>query len=101
MRKREVVEGVQVQGEDEVVYYSITTTPWASAPANVSVVVKDAMGNDVSDDVLSGTLSVAGDLITLPSIGGLTAGGIYRVEVQFTAGPFVPAECFFYIRVEE
>lgn len=101
MRIREVVEGVQIQGEDEVVRYSITTTNWASAPADASVVVKDVAGSDVSDAVLDGELSVADDIITLPAIGGLTAGGLYRVEVQFTAGSFSPAECFFYILTEE
>jgi len=56
---------------------------------------------DVSDSVCSGDLSVSGDVITLKAIDGLTAGELYRVEVQFTVEGYAPAECFFYIRCEE
>ena len=102
MSVREVVEGIQIQGEDEAVTYSVTTTNWASSPSGVTVVVKDVdAGTDVTGDVTSGSVSVAGDIITLPEISGLTAGTLYRVEIQFTAGEFAPAECFFFIRAEE
>jgi len=102
MSVREVVEGIQIQGEDESVTYSVTVTNWASSPSGAAVAVKDVdAGTDVTDDVTSGSVSVAGDIITLPEISGLTAGTLYRVEVQFTAGEFDPGECFFFIRAEE
>lgn len=101
MSVREVAEGVQIQGADEAVTYSITTTNWASSPSDPAVTVKDVdAGTDVTDDVTSGSASVAGDIITLPEISGLTARTLYRVELQFTAGEFNPAECYFYIRAE-
>ena len=102
MSVREVVEGIQIQGEDEAVTYSVTTTTWASSPSGATVAVKDVdAGTDVTEDVTAGSVSIAGDIITLPEISGLTAKTLYRVEVQFTAGEFAPAEAFFYIRAEE
>jgi len=101
MSIREVAEGVQVQGVDEAVTYSITTTNWASSPSGASVTVTDVdAGTDVTADVASGSISIAGDIITLPEISGLTADTLYRVDVQFSAGEFAPGECYFYIRAE-
>lgn len=87
MSVREVAEGLQIQGEDEEIAWAITTTNWGSSPSEVSVVTKDvtAGGTDVTDEVMSGDASVSGDVITLPVLSGLTAGHLYRVEVQFTA----------------
>ncbi len=101
MSDREVVEGAQLQGEDEKITYSITTTNWASSPASASMVVKDDDGDDVTDDVTSGSITVVSDVITLKPIVGLTAGTRYRVEVQFTAGSGAPFEAYFFIDCEE
>ena len=101
MGKREVLEGVQTQGADEKITYTITTTNWAASPTEVSQVVKDAEGNDVSSTVTSGSTSVTGNVITLKPISGLAAGERYRVEVQFTASGGEPYECYFYIDCEE
>lgn len=98
---REVVEGAQLQGEDEKIIYSITTTNWASSPTDASMVVKDNDGTDVTDDVTSGSISTVGDVITLKPIDGLTAGTRYRVEVQFTCGAGAPFEAYFFIDCEE
>lgn len=87
MRTREVKESPLVQGEDEEIQYQVTTTPWASSPSSVSVVVKDEDGNDVTSTVMpSGSASPSGDVITLPVLKLLTDGVYYRVEVKFTAG---------------
>jgi len=98
---REVREGVQFQGEDEQVVYTITTTPWGTAPSAVAVVVKDetAAFADVTASVTSGSASVSGDVITTPKIQGLSAGRTYRVEVKFTSGANV-MECYFKLRAE-
>lgn len=89
MISREVVQGRQIQGEDEKIAYKITTTPWASSPASPTVVVKDVRADyaDVTSTVMpSGSPAVAGDVITLPLLQLLTAGRVYRVEVKFTSG---------------
>ena len=100
--KREVVEGRQYQGEDEQIIYSITTTNWASDPTSVSVAVKDNTAGDVdvTSSVTSGSTVTNGDLITLLTIKSLTAGHLYRVEVQFTAESS-KFECYFVIEAEE
>lgn len=86
VQDRRIKESPLYQGEDEQVAYSLTTTPWGSSPTNVSVVVKDEDGNNVTSSVTSGNASVVGDVITLPMIQGLTAGEDYRVEIKFTIG---------------
>lgn len=91
--------GTVRQGEDEEIYYSITTTNWGSSPTDVGVVVKDEDGTDVSAGVTSGSASVAGDVITLPKIKSLTADTLYRVEISFTASGNV-FEAFFLIQAE-
>ena len=98
---REVVEGLQRQGEDEQIVYTITTTPWGSDPSNVVVVVTDESDDSevVTDDVTSGSASVSGDVITTPIIQALTAKHLYRVEVKFTCGGNV-FECYFRLQGE-
>ena len=101
MSIREIAEGRQVQGEDEIITYTLTTTNWASDPTSSSMVVKDSNGTDVTATVATGSTSEAGDVITLKAIGSLVAGESYRVEVQFTVGSGTPWECYFWIDCEE
>ena len=98
---REIVEGKLYQGVDEQIIYSLTTTPWGSSPASVSVKAYDASDGyaDVTATVLSGSVSVAGDIITLPKVKSLTLGHLYRIEVQFTVtGSATPFEA--YVQIE-
>ena len=99
---REVVEGIQYQGVDEQIIYSLTTTNWGSNPtATVSVKAYDVTDDytDVSGTVLSGSASVSDDVITLPKVKSLTLGHLYRIEVQFTiTGVGTPFEA--YIQIE-
>ncbi len=99
---REVQQGTQLQGVDEKIAYTITTTPWGSSPTNVSVVVKDASNNntDVTSSVTSGSTTVSGDIITLLFIQMLTTLHIYRVEVKFTSDNNI-FEPYFFIKAEE
>ena len=85
---RQVQERNILQGIDEQIVYTITTTPWGSTPIGVSVKAYDVDNAfaDVTATVLSGSASVAGDVITLPIMKSLTEGRRYRVEVRFTAG---------------
>ena len=74
MAIREVSEGRQAQGADEEIVYSVTTTNWASSPTNVAVVVKDdSDASDVTSSVTTGSSSVSGDVITLPTIKSLAS----------------------------
>lgn len=89
MIRRQIVEGEQPQGEDEVLIYTLTTTNWASSPTNTSAKIfshdqTDGSYTDVTATNMSGSTSVSGDVITLPTITGLSDGTRYRVEVQFT-----------------
>jgi len=96
---RAVVEGRLYQGTDEIISYSLTTTPWGSAPAGVAVKGYSVVGStytDVSATIISGAPVVVGDVISFV-VKSLTLNGEYRVEVKFTAGgstfePYVEIE---------
>ena len=84
---REIAEGLQVQGADEKLIYTLTTTNWASTPASPAFAIYSYSGDTLTDCTTgcsSGSVSAANDVITLPKIVSLTAGTKYRVEVQFT-----------------
>ena len=81
---REIVQSPVYQGKDERVAYALTTTQWGSGPTDVTVKIFDGSGTDVSATCLSGTASVAGDIITTPLVVSLTSGVIYRLEIMFT-----------------
>jgi len=98
MSIREVAQGRQVQGPDEKIRWSVDTTEWVASPASPSVTVTCInTGEDVTDDVTTGSSSVDGNVITLKWLLNLTAGYSYRVDVQFTAGAGAPYECYFYV----
>ncbi len=101
MISREVVEGAQVQGVDEVIAYSIDVSNWGSSPTSVSAVVKQLSdGTDVTATVMNpNSPSVSTDTITLSALDTLTEGEVYRVEVQFDIGSDT-FECFFYVHAE-
>lgn len=90
--RRHVQESPVTQGEDEIISYQLTTTPWGSSPTSITVVVFDITDADeVSDwtNVTSTVMpvnspSVAGDVITLSPLKFLTDGNIYRIEIRFT-----------------
>lgn len=88
--KREAIESPLEQGEDERIPYQITTTPWGSSPSSVTITLKrvdpDGTMSDVTSTNLTGSSSVAGDVITTPTVYGLTADTKYRLEYKFTTG---------------
>lgn len=99
---REVAEGLQYQGEDEAISYTIDTTNWGGSPTTPSVIVKDASADyaDVTSTVIpSGSPTVDTNTITLPLIQNLTIAHMYRVEVKFTRSGNTE-ECFFRILAE-
>ena len=84
---REIKEGLQYQGEDETVVYTLTTTPWGSSPTSPSAKIFSVVGDTITDTTstnMTGSASANGDVITIPAIHSLTAGTLYRVEVKFT-----------------
>ena len=86
---REITQGIQVQGVDEEIVYTVTTTPWGSTPTSPSVVVKSVTAGlaDVTATVMpSGSPSVLGDIVTLPTLKSLTENVSYRIELKFTSG---------------
>jgi hypothetical protein len=97
---REAIQSPLVQGVDEQISYTLTTTPWGSSPGSLAVVVKNEAGTDVTSTVMpSGSPTAVGDVITLPALKSLTAGTTYRVEVRFTCGGNV-FEAFFRVTAE-
>ena len=98
---REVVEGTQIQGEDEEVIYTLDTSTWGGTPTSPAVEVKDGDGTDVKSTVMpAGSPSVATDTITLPTLNLLTDGQTYRIEVKFTTGGKV-LEAYFFVKATE
>jgi hypothetical protein len=85
---RQTAESPAIQGADESIAYSITTTPWGSTPTSVAMVVWDITDADnpvnVTNTGVTGSTSVSGDVITTKRIRLLTLGSKYRVEVLFT-----------------
>lgn len=104
-KTREVKEGIQYQGVDEKIAYTITTTPWGSTPASLQVKVFSIATSGARTDVTStvmptGSASASGDIITLPLLQALTADVLYRVEVKFTDSGNNIWEPYFYVKGE-
>lgn len=101
-RQREVVESPLVQGEDERIPYALNIEQWGTNPADITVVVKDEAGTDVSATVLTGSPTVLTETtIQLPTLHSLAAGSEYRMEIKFTLSGTTVLECYCYIRGEE
>ena len=94
MTNRRFKESPVPQGEDEIITYLLTTTPWGSSPTNINVVVFDVTGAEDSTDWTNVTSTVmpvnspsaVGDVITLSPLKLLTDGHIYRIEINFKCG---------------
>lgn len=102
--KREIKEGLQFQGVDETIVYTLTTTPWGSSPGTLSAKVYSIASSGTRTDVTatvmpSGSPSAVGDVISLPALTALTNGVLYRVEVKFTCSGNV-FEPYAYIKGE-
>jgi hypothetical protein len=90
--KRMIKESPFPQGEDEIISYRLTTTPWGSSPTAVNVTVFDVTGADETadwDNVTATVMpvnspAVLGDVITLSPLKLLMDGHIYRIEIRFT-----------------
>lgn len=97
------VRGPQLQGVDESISYTLTTTPWGSAPTTIVITAKDETdaGADVTNTVIPGVALINGDVITLPPLHSLTAAHVYRIEVRFTTADGNTWEAYALITAEE
>jgi hypothetical protein len=83
---------VKVQGENEKIVYEVDTTSWGANPSDVVIsaeVWSGGMWSDVSGDVMEGSASVEGNVITLPVVKNLVSGKAYRINILFTSGGLV------------
>lgn len=105
MTIREAIESPVVQGSGETIAYTITTTPWGSTPTDVSMALYDVSDPysevDVSSTKLSGSTSVASDVITCKAVTGLVDGHTYRAEVQFTDADSNVWEAYFIVKCKD
>lgn len=101
-RSREVIEGVQAQGQDEFVIYSLDVSAWGiiDDATPLTVVAYDSAGDDVTDEVFSGSPYLEGQIIVLPPLGDLTAGEEYRIEIQFVTVDGQTLEAFCMVQAE-
>lgn len=84
---RQVVEGLQVQGVDEILIYSITASTTPTSVVQVKVFDETQDYQDVTATVMpSGSATISVMTITLPALKLLTAGHVYRVEVLYSDG---------------
>jgi hypothetical protein len=102
---REVIEGRQFQGEDEIIAYTLDVGAIAQAigvPTSPVVVVKDvAAGSVVTSTVMPLNVpTVDGSVITLSPLRALTAGRLYRVEVKYVVEANT-LESYFYVQAQE
>jgi hypothetical protein len=88
-----------IQGADEQIAWTLTTTPWGSSPTSIALVLKNAAGTDVTATNVTGSSSAVGDVITTGLVHSLTAGIRYRMEVKFTCSGNV-FEAFGFIDAE-
>lgn len=89
---RQIKEGLQEQGVEEEIVYTLTTTPWGSTPTSISVKaysVTEVTSPPIYTDVTSTVFPVnsptaLGDIITLSPCKAMTEDVLYRIEIKFT-----------------
>jgi hypothetical protein len=86
---RQIKEGNIPQGVSEEAIYTLDVSAWGNDPTSVSVDVfpwaNNAKEATVKSTVMpTGSPTVSGNVITLPTLKSLTDGVTYRVEVTFT-----------------
>jgi hypothetical protein len=91
------------QGVDEIINnYTFDASRWGftSLTAITAVIATNRAGDNVTTTIISGSGSISGTTITLPTIKSLTVGEIYRIELKFTSGGGT-FEAFGYLYAEE
>jgi hypothetical protein len=85
---REVIEGIQEQGINESISYSIDSTNWGGTPTSPDFDVFDEEDYTTSlkTALAPGTASISTKYVVLPHLGSLVDGVIYRVFFSFVSG---------------
>lgn len=85
---REVLEGIQVQGVNESILWSVDTSPWGGTPTSPSHDIFDIedMSTSLKATLMPGTPSVSGDNVVLPALSGISTDVTYIVTVRFATG---------------
>ena len=85
---REAIEGIQYQGEDEIIGYTYNVTKIGDNPTSTAATVYTVVGATYSDvtstKMPTGSTSVTVNVISLPALKLLDDGVLYRVEIKFT-----------------
>lgn len=79
----------ETQRPDEQVVRAVDVTPWGDSPSSVTTAVyrvDKTSSADVTADVVSGSASVASNVITTPTVQSLTDGKLYHLELTFVLG---------------
>lgn len=100
---REVLEGVQYQGVDEEIVYTLDVLAISDTqPHSVYVVVKNITnGTSATADVMPvNAPTVSGSVITLSPLTTLALGTLYRVEVRYIMDGNA-LESYFYVQTQE
>ena len=79
---------VQMTPNEEIAYVLDVTArnPNSAAVASTSVTLYDKSGNDLTATKTSGSVSVSGNNITMPSVLTLVAGSNYDLQAIYTIG---------------
>ena len=86
----EVKESPVTQSPDGQIIYALTTTNIGSSPSSALVTAKNlTTDKTVTGQILSGSVSISGDVITLPTVQSLVANNLYQIEIQFTISSVV------------
>jgi hypothetical protein len=87
---RTIIEGTRTQGIRETVAYTVTIPASWGTPASIVFAALDVtegkVGNDVTDDVLTGDGSLVGNVATTPVISDLVLDHAYEIHGTITAG---------------
>ncbi len=82
---REVNESPVYQGEEEEIRYEFDFTRWG-APSSPAVTLTNLTTGADAADLLSGETSTNGNVVTAPTVSGVSAGHRYRLECVATIG---------------
>lgn len=90
MGRRQAISIIEPQGIDESIPYSCYF-PTGTNPSSVSMSVWDILPDGTYTDVTAttmptGSVSVVGDVVTLPVLTALTLGHSYRIIIAYIAG---------------
>jgi len=99
---REVKEGLQPQGIDEMVRYSIDTLPYgAGAVAPLSLTVFDEKDwTDKTANVTTGSTTIAGSVITTAILQNLRLHVTYHCRLGWSLGSGQSRSAYFRVRGE-